>query len=170
MERIYNIPLRKEFQKAPKYKRAKRAITAIKEFLSKHMKAKEVKIGKYLNQEIWKNGPRNPPHKVNVKAIKEEEIVKVELTTAPIEEEATKKKEEKKTQKETKEETPKKEEVKKEEPKEKGTKAEEKIEKKESDSKEEEKKPAAKKKTTKKKTEKVPTAAELKEKKSSKKE
>ena len=86
MERIYNIPLRKEFQKAPRYKKSGKSIRAIKEFILKHTKAKEVKIGKYLNELVWKNGPKNPPHKVNVKVTKEEDIAKVELVDAPVEE------------------------------------------------------------------------------------
>ncbi len=86
MERIYNIPLRKEFQKAPRHKKSSKAIRAIKEFLTKHMKTKDIKIGKYLNELIWKNGPKNPPHKVNVKATKEENTTKVELVDAPVEE------------------------------------------------------------------------------------
>ncbi len=98
MERIYNIPLRKEFQKAPRYKKSSKSIRAIKEFIAKHMKTDEVIIGKYLNQEIWKNGPKNPPSKVSVKAVKEENKVKVELVGAPeepIKEEPEKTKKEK---------------------------------------------------------------------------
>ena len=85
MERTYNIPLRKEFSKVPRYKKSSKSIRAIKEFISKHMKADEVVIGKYLNQEVWKNGPKNPPSKVSVKAVKEENKVKVELVGAPEE-------------------------------------------------------------------------------------
>jgi len=92
-ERIYTIPLRKEFLKAPSYKRGKRAISAIRAFLIRHMKAEEVKIGKYLNLEIFKHGRKNPPPRIKVKAIKDKikvkdkdvEIVKVELINAPIE-------------------------------------------------------------------------------------
>ncbi len=95
MERTYNIPLRKEFSKVPRYKKSSKSIRAIKEFISKHMKADEVVIGKYLNQEVWKNGPKNPPSKVSVKAVKEENKVKVELVDAPeepVKEEPQKKK------------------------------------------------------------------------------
>ena len=38
IERTYNIPLRKEWLKKPKYKRAKKAVTALKEFLSRVMR------------------------------------------------------------------------------------------------------------------------------------
>ena len=51
----------------------------------KHMKTENVVIGKYLNQEIWKNGPKNPPAKVSVKVVKEEDKVRVELVGAPEE-------------------------------------------------------------------------------------
>jgi len=94
IEREYIINLRRSFIKAPKYKRAERSITAIKDFLKQHMKSDNIKLGKYLNKEIWKNGPRNPPSKVHIKAIKEENKVKVELINAPEEKpvEETKKK------------------------------------------------------------------------------
>ena len=121
-EKIYVIPLRREFLKAPSYKRSKRAISAIRQFLIRHMKVEEVKIGKYLNLEIFKHGRKNPPGKIKVKAIKDKikvkdgeiEIVKVELINAPVEV-----KEEKKEEKA----------VKKEEVKIQETKAEEKQEK-----------------------------------------
>jgi len=175
MERIYNIPLRKEFSKAPRYKKSGKSIRAIKEFIIKHMKTEEVKIGKYLNELVWKNGPKNPPHKVSVKAIKENNITKVELIDAPVEEKAEEKKTKapKKTsdKKEVKESLKKiegdiKEEVKgevKEELKEEGMK-EEVADKVAEEVKEESGEEIAKEAT--KKEEKVPTAAELAKKKS----
>ena len=101
LERTYNVPLRKEFLKVPKYKRSKKAIKALKQFLSKHMKSDNVKIGKYLNDEIWKHGIKNPPHHVKVDVVKDkDDLVTAELVGAPVvekEEEETKgeKKEEK---------------------------------------------------------------------------
>ena len=103
-ERIYTIPLRREFLKAPSYKRSKKAISTIRTFLMRHMKAEDVKIGKYLNLEILKHGRKNPPPRVKVKAIKDKikvkdkdvEIVKVELINAPIEAKEEPKKEVKK--------------------------------------------------------------------------
>ncbi len=80
LERTYIVPLRKEFMKAPKYKRAKKAVSALKEFLKKHMKSDNVKLGKNLNLEIWKRGIKNPPHHVKINAIKDDDgIVKAEL-------------------------------------------------------------------------------------------
>jgi len=86
-EKIYTIPLRREFLKVPKYKRSKKAMTSLKEFLRKHLK-KEIKIGKYLSEEIFKKGFKNPPSRVKVRI----EGDTAELIDAPREE----KKEEKK--------------------------------------------------------------------------
>jgi len=94
LERTYTIPLRRDFIKVPKHRRAKRAVSEIKSFLVKHMKADEVKIGKNLNLSVWKNGIKNPPGKVKVKAIKTDGVVTVELenfeyTTEKIQTEKT---------------------------------------------------------------------------------
>jgi len=91
IQRKYIIPLRKAYRKAPIYRRTRRAKNVLREFVQKHMKVETVKIGKYLNLLIWKNGPRNPPHKVEVNVTKVEEKDKepyatVELVNAPKEE------------------------------------------------------------------------------------
>ncbi len=104
IEREYIIPLRKEWAKVPRYKRAKKAIKAIRKFLVRHMKIydrdlKKIKIDKYLNEEIWFRGIKKPPAKIKIKAIKEGEIVKAELAEMPKELEFKKKKEEKLKQK-----------------------------------------------------------------------
>jgi len=85
MERTYTIPLRREWRKTVRYRRAKKTIRAIREFLIKHMKAEDVKIGKHLNEEVWKNGIRNPPSKIRVNAFKDKEgIVITELFGKPL--------------------------------------------------------------------------------------
>lgn len=66
MERTYIIPLRKEWRKAPMYKRTKKATAATKAFLVKHMKMANVKLGRHLNMRLWSQGYRHPPHKVEV--------------------------------------------------------------------------------------------------------
>jgi len=79
-ERVYNIPLRKKFLKVPRYRRTNKASIALREFIVKHMKSDDVRIGKRLNQELWKHGIRNPPHHVKVTIIKEDNgLVKAEL-------------------------------------------------------------------------------------------
>jgi large subunit ribosomal protein L31e len=66
MERTYIIPLRKEWLKVPKHRRAKKAINAARQFLQKHMSTENVKLGRHLNMAMWQNGMRNPPHKIEV--------------------------------------------------------------------------------------------------------
>ena len=46
LERVYNVPLRKEWLKSPKNKRAKKAVTALKKFLVRHMKSDKIKVAK----------------------------------------------------------------------------------------------------------------------------
>jgi large subunit ribosomal protein L31e len=66
--------------RAPRYKRSKRAMTALKAFIAKHMKSQNVKIGRHLNEFVWENGIKNPPHHVKINAVKEDDgIVKAEL-------------------------------------------------------------------------------------------
>ena len=80
LERNYNIPLRIATLKSPFHKKAKKAISTVKIFISKHMKTKEVKIGQFLNLKIWEHGMRNPPNLVKVTATKDDKgVVFVEL-------------------------------------------------------------------------------------------
>lgn len=87
-EREYVIPLRKEWRRVANYRRAGRAAKFIKQFIAKHMKVPErdvskVKLDTWLNQEIWFRGRKKPPAKLKVKAIKEGDIVRVELAELP---------------------------------------------------------------------------------------
>ncbi|MEK6900383.1 MAG: 50S ribosomal protein L31e [Nanoarchaeota archaeon] len=80
LERTYNVPLRKEFMKAPRWNRSKKAVTALKQFLAKHMKSEEVKLSKELNEAVWSRGIKYPPHHVKVKAVKNDKgVVTAEL-------------------------------------------------------------------------------------------
>ena len=88
--REYVIPLRNEWRKVASYRRAGKAARFIKKFIARHMKVAErdtdkVKLDMYLNQEVWFRGKTKPPAKIKVRAIKEGEIVKVELVTMPTE-------------------------------------------------------------------------------------
>lgn len=86
LERMYTIPLRREWLKSPRYRRAKKAVSAVRKFLVRHMKSEDVLLGKYLNLEIWKHGMRNPPHKIRVNVKKDEKgVVRAELVGAPVE-------------------------------------------------------------------------------------
>ena len=91
IERIYNVPLREGYMKAPMYRRAKKAVNTLRTFLSKTMRVdeKSVRIGKYANELLWKHGIKNPPHHIKVNVRKDDEgIVFAELVGAPVEETA----------------------------------------------------------------------------------
>ncbi|PIN76512.1 50S ribosomal protein L31e [Candidatus Woesearchaeota archaeon CG10_big_fil_rev_8_21_14_0_10_36_11] len=80
LERVYTVPLRKEYQKVPRWRRTKKAVKALQEFLAKHMKSDNVKISSELNDELWKHGIKNPPHHVKVTVTKDKDgVVKAEL-------------------------------------------------------------------------------------------
>src|SRR3989338_5449687 len=80
LERTYNVPLRKEYMKAPRWNRTKKAVTALRQFLAKHMKSENVYLSKELNEAMWKHGIKNPPHHIKVKAVKDDKgVVKADL-------------------------------------------------------------------------------------------
>ncbi|MEM2873887.1 MAG: 50S ribosomal protein L31e [Candidatus Nanoarchaeia archaeon] len=101
VEKIYNIPLRREWLKAPKWRRSKKAISAIKLYLKKHTKVPNIKLSKWINEKIWARGGKKPPSKITVKVEidKEKEIAKAELAELP---EAAKRLAEKKKKQEEK--------------------------------------------------------------------
>ena len=72
LKREYVIPLRRRTRTAPKWRRSKKAVSVLKEFVEKHMKTDNVIICKELNEKIWANGIKNPPGKVSVVALKSE--------------------------------------------------------------------------------------------------
>src|SRR3989338_7959019 len=110
LERVYNVPLRKEYMKAPNWKRTPKAVKALREFISKHMKSENVIIGKYANQLLWKNGIKNPPHHIKVKDDKGKVMVELAELPGKAKREAEKLKESEKKKEAKKEETEKKEE------------------------------------------------------------
>ena len=81
-EKIYTVPLRKGFLKAPKYARTGKAVKVLKSYLLKHLK-KEVKIGKHLNLELWKDGRKNPPGKIKIRIDEIGDKTIAELINAP---------------------------------------------------------------------------------------
>ena len=103
-EKIFTIPLREAFSRGRTH-RAQDASKLVREFLIKHMKSENVKIGSSINENLWKRGIQNIPRKVRVHAVKEEDIVYAELLGVEIKtpsKEEIKKKEEKKKQKKEK--------------------------------------------------------------------
>jgi len=89
LEREYIVPLRKRWLKVQEYKRANRAVKALKQFIAKHMKIydrdlRKIKVEQILNNEIRFRGMKKPPAKIKVKAKKyDNDIVRVELVDIP---------------------------------------------------------------------------------------
>ena len=70
--RIYTINFSKAWL-TPKHKRTDRVVNMIKEFAIKHMKSSQIKIDQELNRYIWEKGKTNPPRKVRVRIVKDED-------------------------------------------------------------------------------------------------
>ena len=125
VDRIYNIPLRRDVVMTPKWRRSKKAINVIQAYLLRHTKVKTIKLSRWVNEAVWEKGGKNPPGKITlkVKIDKEKNIAHAELAEIP--KKATrklevKKKEEEKArkveEKKPKIELPKEEEKKEEKP------------------------------------------------------
>ena len=92
-ERIYTIPLRREWLKQTRSQRTGRAVRTIQASLLRHMKASSVKISPRLNEKLWEHGVHKPPAKIKLKAKRDKEGV---VTARLPEEIEVEKKEEKK--------------------------------------------------------------------------
>ncbi|HXG06057.1 MAG TPA: 50S ribosomal protein L31e [Nitrososphaera sp.] len=79
LTRVYTINLGKAWI-TPEHKRTDRVVNMIRKFASKHMKSDEIKIEQELNRQIWARGKTNPPRKIRVKMVKDEDgVVTVSL-------------------------------------------------------------------------------------------
>jgi len=72
LARIYTINFSKAWL-TPKHKRTDRVVNMIREFAIKHMKSSHIKIDQELNRYIWERGKTNPPRKVRVRIVKDED-------------------------------------------------------------------------------------------------
>ena len=96
LERVYTVPLGKAYE-AIRLKRARRAVSLLRSFVSRHMKSEDVAISNALNSFLWQHSIEAPPRKVKIRAIRENAKVKVYLHDEKLE--AAKPKEENKEQK-----------------------------------------------------------------------
>ena len=85
-ERIYTINIRKAIAKAPRWEKSKRSVAVVKNFLKRHMKGDDVKIGKSITEEIWVHAcdwkHELGKEKVNLQQIYD--AVKLALEKAPV--------------------------------------------------------------------------------------
>ena len=89
IEREYIVPLRREWLKVAEFKRANKAVKALKQFLARHMEVydrdlRKIRVDILLNNEIRFRGMRKPPASIKVKAIKYEDgFVDAKLVNIP---------------------------------------------------------------------------------------
>ena len=81
--RTYTVPLRREYLKTPKWRRAEKAVSTLRSFVERHSKIEEIKIGRWVNESIWKRGAKNPPSRVRVDVKRVADSVTVELSELP---------------------------------------------------------------------------------------
>lgn len=89
LTREYVVPLRKEVNKAPRWRRSKKAVSVVRDFIKKHMKVERVIICNDLNEKLWAFGGKNVIGKVEVIAVKskkeDEEFCVVNLKDIGVE-------------------------------------------------------------------------------------
>ena len=100
IERIYTIPLRKEWIKVARAKRANKAMATIKNFINRHVKAEKVKIDPDVSKFVFSHNIKKPPGRIKVMVSGDKKEVKVKL----FEEESRAEPAEKEEKKETNEE------------------------------------------------------------------
>jgi large subunit ribosomal protein L31e len=80
-EQIITIPL-KVTKASPRSKKAKKAVTEIRDQVAKHTKSKteDVWIDQKLSEKVWSHGIQKPPAKIRVRTVKfEDGLVEVSL-------------------------------------------------------------------------------------------
>lgn len=84
LERIYTIPLR-DVKSSPRNHRTDRAVRAVKNYLSHHMKSEEIWIDNSVNEKLWERGMYKIPSKIRVRALKfDDGVVEVTLPETDI--------------------------------------------------------------------------------------
>ena len=83
LTRTYTVPLGVVYETQP-YRRAKKAVIVIREFATRHMKAKQVSIDVEVNELIWSRGIRKPPRRITLEMERDGDgRVKVRLPAEP---------------------------------------------------------------------------------------
>jgi len=82
-EKVFTIPLRDAYN-SERVMRSKKAITIVREYLQRHMKAEDVNIGKSINEAVWMRGAKKPARRVKVHAVLEDKVVYSEVVGTDI--------------------------------------------------------------------------------------
>jgi len=79
LTRTYVVPLGVVYE-APPYRRAKKAVAVVRDFATRHMKAKQVSIDADVNELIWARGIKHPPRRITLEMERDEDgVVTVKL-------------------------------------------------------------------------------------------
>ena len=79
LTRTYTVPLGVVYEATP-YRRAKKAVAVIREFTTRHMKARQVSIDTEVNELIWAKGIKHPPRRITLEMERDEDgVVTVSL-------------------------------------------------------------------------------------------
>jgi large subunit ribosomal protein L31e len=83
-ERVVTVPLR-DAKQAPTGEMADRAMSLIRQHLSKHfsVEEEEVRLDPALNEAVWAKGRNKPPSKVRVRAARFDEDGEVVVEAEP---------------------------------------------------------------------------------------
>ncbi len=74
LTRTYVVPLGVVYEAQP-YRRAKKAVAVIREFATRHMKARQVSIDAKVNELIWSRGIKHPPRRITLEMERDEDGV-----------------------------------------------------------------------------------------------
>ena len=89
LTRVYTINLGKAWI-TPRYRRTDRVINIVKDFAKRNMGTDEIKLDQDLNRHIWSRGKTNPPRRVRVRMVKDEdETVVVSLYEEAVKQTST---------------------------------------------------------------------------------
>ncbi len=78
-EKIFTIPLRREYLLATRVQRTKKTVIGVKKYVLKHTHASEVKISQKLNDSLWTSGAKKPLRSIKVKVSVSEGIANTRL-------------------------------------------------------------------------------------------
>jgi large subunit ribosomal protein L31e len=79
LTRTYVVPLGVVYE-APPYRRAKKAVSVLRAFATRHMKARQVSIDAEVNELIWARGMKHPPRRLTLEMERDEDgVVRVRL-------------------------------------------------------------------------------------------
>jgi len=82
-ERLYTVPLGR-VKIARVKKRAKRAVTMLREFVVRHMKPESLSIDPLVNELIWARGIEKPPRKLRIRVTKDREGLVTVYPVTPV--------------------------------------------------------------------------------------